>query len=228
MANIKKILVANRGEIALRVIRACKDLGIATVAVHSQADEDSLHTLFADEDICIGPAPAKESYLNIPRIIAACEVSGANAIHPGYGFLSENATFADICENNNITFIGPKSEVITKMGDKANARATMRQAGVPIIPGTDILKSVDEAVSSANKIGYPVILKATAGGGGKGMRICRDENDVQTNFPLAQNEASVSFNNPNLYMEKYIENPRHIEVQIMADNYGNVTINFMH
>ena len=222
MSNIKKILIANRGEIALRVIRACKDLGIQTVAVHSQADEDSLHTLFADEDVCIGPAPAKESYLNIPRIIAACEISGADAIHPGYGFLSENATFADICENNNITFIGPKSDVITRMGDKANARATMKEAGVPIIPGTDILKDVDEAVKGASRVGYPVILKATAGGGGKGMRICRNENDVKTNFPLAQNEASVSFNNPNLYMEKYIENPRHIEVQIMADNYGHV------
>ncbi len=221
MSNIKKILIANRGEIALRVIRACKDLNIPTVAVHSQADEDSLHTLFADEDVCIGPASTKESYLNIPRIIAACEISGANAIHPGYGFLSENATFADICAKNNIAFIGPKSEVITRMGDKANARATMKAAGVPIIPGSDILKDVDDALKHARSIKYPVILKATAGGGGKGMRICRNDEDIQTNFPLASNEAAVSFDNPNLYMEKYIENPRHIEVQILADNYGN-------
>ncbi len=221
MSNIKKVLIANRGEIALRVIRACKDLNIPTVAVHSQADEDSLHTLFADEDVCIGPASTKESYLNIPRIIAACEISGANAIHPGYGFLSENATFADICAKNGITFIGPKSEVITRMGDKANARATMKSAGVPIIPGSDILKDVDDALKHARSIRYPVILKATAGGGGKGMRICRSDEDIQTNFPLAQNEAAVSFDNPNLYMEKYIENPRHIEVQILADNYGN-------
>ncbi len=222
MSNIKKILIANRGEIALRVIRACKDLNIPTVAVHSQADEDSLHTLFADEDVCIGPASTKESYLNIPRIIAACEISGANAIHPGYGFLSENATFADICAKNGIAFIGPKSEVITRMGDKANARATMKAAGVPIIPGSDILKDVDEALKIARSIRYPVILKATAGGGGKGMRICRSDEDIQVNFPLASNEAAVSFDNPNLYMEKYIENPRHIEVQILADNYGNI------
>lgn len=221
MSNIKKVLIANRGEIALRVIRACKDLNIPTVAVHSQADEDSLHTLFADEDVCIGPASTKESYLNIPRIIAACEVSGANAVHPGYGFLSENATFADICSKNGITFIGPKSEVITRMGDKANARATMKAAGVPIIPGSDILKDVDDALKNARSIKYPVILKATAGGGGKGMRICRSDEDIKVNFPLASNEASVSFDNPNLYMEKYIENPRHIEVQILADNYGN-------
>lgn len=222
MTNIRKILIANRGEIALRVIRACKDLGIPTVAVHSQADEDSLHTLFADEDICIGSAPAKESYLNIPRIIAACEISGANAIHPGYGFLSENATFAEICKNNNIIFIGPKPEVITKMGDKANARATMKAAGVPIIPGTDILKDEHDALKHAKEIGYPVILKATAGGGGKGMRICRSDEDIKSNLPLAQNEARVSFNNPNMYMEKYIENPRHIEVQILGDEHGNV------
>ncbi|MEK6797173.1 MAG: acetyl-CoA carboxylase biotin carboxylase subunit [Spirochaetota bacterium] len=222
MAKITKILIANRGEIALRVVRACKELGIPTVAVHSQADEESLHSKFADQDVCIGPPQSKESYLNIPRIISACEITGADAIHPGYGFLSENAAFSDICKEHNIKFIGPSKEVINKMGDKANARETMKKAGVPITPGTGILKDADEATGKANEIGYPIILKATAGGGGKGMRICRSDEEVRSNLPIAQNEARIGFNNPDVYMEKYIENPRHVEIQILADEHGNV------
>ncbi|MBI4976395.1 MAG: acetyl-CoA carboxylase biotin carboxylase subunit [Spirochaetes bacterium] len=222
MAKITKVLIANRGEIALRVVRACKELGIPTVAVHSQADEESLHSRFADQDVCIGPAPSRESYLNIPRIISACEITGADAIHPGYGFLSENASFSDICREHNIKFIGPSREVINKMGDKANARETMKKAGVPVTPGTGILKDAEEAISMAKEIGFPVILKATAGGGGKGMRICRSDAEIRQYLPIAQHEAKIGFNNPDVYMEKYIENPRHIEIQILADEHGNV------
>lgn len=219
---INKVLIANRGEIALRVIRACKELGIPTVAVHSQADEESLHTRFADESVCIGPASSKDSYLNIPRLISACEITGADAIHPGYGFLSENSRFSEICKEHDITFIGPSKEIIDKMGDKASARETMKAAGVPITPGSGILKDAEAAVSMANEIGYPVILKATAGGGGKGMRVCRSDEEIRTNLPLAQNEAQTGFGNPDMYMEKFIEEPRHVEIQILGDSYGNV------
>ncbi len=219
----KKILIANRGEIALRIIRACKELGIATVAVYSDADVNSLHVRFADEVVKIGPGPSSESYLNIPRIISAAEITNADAIHPGYGFLAENAQFAEICESCDIQFIGPSSVMIANMGDKAFAKKKMKEAKVPTIPGSDgIIKSVDEATRIAEKIGYPVILKATAGGGGRGMRIVRDKNGMEQAYATASREAGAAFNNPELYMEKYFENPRHIEVQIMGDQYGNI------
>ncbi len=218
-----KILIANRGEIALRIIRACKELGIATVAVYSEADADSLHVRFADQAVCIGPAAGSLSYLNIPHIISAAEVTNAEAIHPGYGFLAENAHFAEICRSCGIQFIGPTPEMITKMGDKALAKETMRQAGVPVIPGSEgIIQSVDEAVSVAKEIGFPVILKAVAGGGGRGMRVVREVSEVANAFNTARAEAQSGFNNPSLYMERYFENPRHIEVQILGDNFGNV------
>ena len=209
-------------EIALRIIRACKELGIHTVAVHSTADETSLHRFFSDQDVCIGSEMAADSYLNIPRIISAAEITNAGAIHPGYGFLAENSKFARICAENKIKFIGPTPEVIDKMGDKATARETMKKAGVPIIPGTGIIADETNALKAANEIGYPVIIKATAGGGGKGMRICKNDNEIKNNFPIARNEAGKSFNNPDVYMEKYIENPHHIEIQILADEHGNI------
>ena len=219
----KKILIANRGEIALRIIRACKELGIATVAVYSSADENSLHVRFADEVVKIGPGPSNESYLNIPRIISAAEITNADAIHPGYGFLAENAQFADICESCNIRFIGPSSDMISSLGDKAFAKVKMKQANVPTIPGSDgIIKNLDEAEKIANKLGYPIIVKATAGGGGRGMRIVRKKKELENAYSTASREAGAAFNNPDLYMEKYFENPRHIEVQIMGDKYGNV------
>src|SRR5688572_19123286 len=189
----RKILIANRGEIALRVIRACRELGIRTVAVFSQADRESLHVRFADEDVCIGPPPARESYLNIPRIIAAAEITGADAIHPGYGFLAENAEFSEICERSNLTFIGPTPQQIRLMGDKAAARRTMREAGVPIVPGTDAVPTVDEALAAAREIGFPVLIKAAAGGGGKGMRVARDLTEFARQFGMAKNEASAAF-----------------------------------
>ena len=220
---LKKILIANRGEIALRIIRACKELGIATVAVYSDADEHSLHVRFADEAVRIGPGPSNESYLNIPRIISAAEITNADAIHPGYGFLAENAQFAEICESCGIKFIGPSSDMISKMGDKAFAKAKMKEAGVPTIPGSEgLLKDVKEAEKLADKIGYPIILKATAGGGGRGMRIVREKAELERAFNTASNEAAAAFSNPGLYMEKYFEQPRHIEVQIIGDQYGNV------
>jgi len=219
----KKILIANRGEIALRIIRACKELGIATVAVYSEADENSLHVRFADEVVKIGPGPSNESYLNIPRIISAAEVTNADAIHPGYGFLAENAQFAEICESCNIKFIGPSSEMIANMGDKAFAKGKMKKAGVPTIPGSEgLLKDIDIAEKTAEKIGYPVILKATAGGGGRGMRIVRQKSELERAFVTASNEAGAAFGNAGLYMEKFFENPRHIEVQIIGDQYGTV------
>jgi acetyl-CoA carboxylase, biotin carboxylase subunit len=219
----KKILIANRGEIALRIIRACKELGIATVAVYSDADENSLHVRFADEVVKIGPGPSNESYLNISRIISAAEITNAEAIHPGYGFLAENPQFAEICESCDLQFIGPTSKMIANLGDKAFAKTKMRAAKVPTIPGSDgILKNFEEAKKSADKLGYPVILKATAGGGGRGMRIARTKNDLENAFSTASREAAAAFNNPELYLEKYFENPRHIEVQIMGDQYGNV------
>ena len=219
----KKILIANRGEIALRIIRACKELDIQTVAVYSEADAESLHVRFADEAVCIGPPPSYESYLNIPRIISAAEITNADAIHPGYGFLAENSHFADITESCDSQFIGPSADIIDKMGNKALAKQTMKQAGVPTIPGSDgVLKDVDEAKKLAAKFGYPVILKASAGGGGKGMRIVREESEMETAYQTAQTEAQAAFGNPDLYLEKFLENPHHIEVQILGDNYGHI------
>lgn len=219
----KKILIANRGEIALRVIRTCREMGIKTVAVYSTADKDSLHVKFADEAVCIGKAQSTDSYLNITRIIAAAEITNADAIHPGYGFLAENAQFADICTRNGIKFIGPTGEMIRKMGDKMTAKATMISAGVPVIPGSkDLLESVEEAKTLANNMGYPVILKATAGGGGKGMRVVWEEGEIEKAFSTAKAEAAASFNNDGIYMEKFVEEPRHIEIQIAGDQFGTV------
>jgi acetyl-CoA carboxylase, biotin carboxylase subunit len=219
----KKILIANRGEIALRVIRACKELGIQTVAVYSEADRESLHVRFADDDVCIGPPPARESYLNIPRLIAAAEITGADAIHPGYGFLAENAEFAETCAASNIAFIGPTAEQIRVMGDKASARHAMQVVGVPIIPGSPgPVEDVDEALQFAVGIGFPVIIKASAGGGGKGMRVAADPDDFARAFQLARSEALSAFGNGDVYVEKYLARPRHIEFQIMGDSHGNV------
>lgn len=219
----ERILIANRGEIALRIIRSCQELNIDSVAVYSQADEQSLHVQMADEAICIGPPAATESYLKIPNIVSGAEIADADAIHPGYGFLAENADFAEICGNCNITFIGPSPENIRKMGDKAEARSQMIKAGVPVTPGSDgVLKDEKEAVAVAKKMGFPVLIKASAGGGGKGMRIAHDEKDVAKAFTMAQNEAARAFGNAEVYMEKYIESARHIEVQILADKHGNV------
>jgi acetyl-CoA carboxylase biotin carboxylase subunit len=220
-----KILIANRGEIAIRVIRAAKELNLKTVAVYSQIDSEALHTMLADEAVCIGPAPARESYLNITRIISAAEITGAKAIHPGYGFLSENPEFAEICESCGITFIGPKAEHIRAMGDKIKAKQTMTEAGVSGVPGSDsAIDSIKETRKFAVRIGYPVMLKAAAGGGGKGMRIARNEEELESGFRLAQAEAKAAFNDNRIYMERYIEKPRHIEVQVLGDAYGSVVI----
>ncbi len=218
----KKVLIANRGEIAVRIIRACREIGIPTVAIYSQADANSLHVRLATEAYCIGPAQSAKSYLSIPAIISAALVSGADAIHPGYGFMSERADFAEICEKHGIKFIGPTAEAMRKMGDKATARKTMIENNVPVTPGTGILKTPEEVKEFAKKAGYPIILKATAGGGGKGMRIVRSDAEVETNMNLCQSEAQNFFGNPDVYAEKYLENPRHIEVQILGDQYGNV------
>ena len=219
----KKILVANRGEIALRVICACKELGIRTVAIYSDADRNSLPVRFADEAICIGPPQLSQSYLNIPAVISAAEIANVDAIHPGYGLLSENANFAEVCETCNIKFIGPPPEVIRLMGEKEKARAAMKQAGVPILPGSDgVLGSDAEALEWAKAVGFPVIIKASAGGGGRGMRIIRSEAELSALYAAAQAEAAAAFGNGDLYMEKYVEHPRHIEFQILADEYGNV------
>ncbi len=219
----RKILIANRGEIALRIIRTCKELGIKTVAVYSEADRYSLHVRFADEAVCIGPGPSKESYLNIPRIIAAAEITNAEAIHPGYGFLSENAMFAEICESSGIKFIGPTPDAIEAMGDKALAKETMRKAGVPVIPGSDgVVETLEEAREIANEIGFPVMLKAAAGGGGKGMRMVMSDDELENAWQTARAEAEAAFGNPALYIEKFIEKPRHVEIQILADEHGNV------
>ncbi len=218
----KKILIANRGEIALRVIRTCKEMGIKTVAVYSTADKDSLPVRFADEAVCIGPALSSKSYLSIPNIIAAAEITNADAIHPGYGFLSENEKFSKVCQESGIKFIGATPEQIASMGDKASAKATMIAAGVPCIPGSEgLLKDVEDAKKTAKKIKYPVILKATAGGGGKGMRIVWKEEDIQAAWDSARQEAAAAFGNDGIYMEKFIEEPRHIEIQIAGDQYGN-------
>jgi acetyl-CoA carboxylase biotin carboxylase subunit len=217
----KKILIANRGEIALRIIRTCKEMGIKTVAVYSKADEESLHVRFADEAVCIGPAPSSESYLKIPNIIAAAEITNADAIHPGYGFLSENSKFSRICAEHDIKFIGATGEQIDRMGDKATAKETMKKAGVPIVPGSEgLLKDVPDAIKTAKKVGYPVMIKATAGGGGKGMRAVWKEEDMEAAFNSAVKEASAAFGNGGMYMEKLIEEPRHIEIQVVGDQYG--------
>lgn len=217
-----KILIANRGEIALRIIRTCKEMGIKTVAVYSTADRDSLHVRFAEEAVCIGPPSSSESYLNIPNIIAACEITNADAVHPGYGFLSENANFSRICHENGIKFIGASPEMIDGMGDKAAAKATMERAGVPCIPGSKgLLKDLQDAQKNAAKIQYPVLLKATAGGGGKGMRIVNSEAELEEAWNAARQEAGAAFGNDGMYMEKFIEEPRHIEIQIAGDQYGN-------
>jgi acetyl-CoA carboxylase biotin carboxylase subunit len=219
----KKVLIANRGEVALRIIRACKELGIRTVAVYSEADANSLHVKFADEDVCIGPGPSSESYLNIPRIISAAEVTDAEAIHPGYGFLAENAEFAELCATCKIKFIGPSPQAIARMGDKAEAKRTMREAGVPCIPGSPgLVTDLAEARAIADEIGYPVIIKAAAGGGGRGMRVAHTPIALSTAFSTAQAEAEKAFGNPGVYIEKYIENPKHVEVQVLGDEYGNV------
>ncbi len=218
----KKILIANRGEIALRVIRTCKEMGISTVAVYSTADADSLHVRFADEAVCIGPPKSAESYLDIPKIIAAAEITNADAIHPGYGFLSENAKFSRICDENGIKFIGASPEMIDGMGDKASAKATMEAAGVPVVPGSPgLLKDLDHAKATAKKIVYPVMIKATAGGGGKGMRVVWSEDEMEEHWNSARQESAAAFGNDGMYMEKFIEEPRHIEIQIAGDKFGN-------
>ena len=219
----KKVLIANRGEIAIRIIRACKELNVKTVAVYSTQDENALHTVFADEAVCIGPPNSTQSYLNMNRIISAAEITGADAIHPGYGFLAENADFAEMCNSCKINFIGPSPEVIRRMGDKSEAKKSMTEAGVPVIPGsTGVIKTDEEARQVAGEMGYPVILKAVAGGGGKGMRIVREEKGLENSFMMARAEAEASFGNPDLYIEKYIESPRHIEIQLLGDQHGNM------
>lgn len=219
----KKILIANRGEIALRIIRTAREMGIKTVAVYSTADRDSLHVRFADEAVCIGPPPSAQSYLSIPNIIAAAEITNADAIHPGYGFLSENAKFSQVCRDHGIKFIGASPEMINSMGDKSNAKATMKKAGVPVIPGSEgLLKDAAEGRELAKGIGYPVIIKATAGGGGRGMRIIWSDEEFEKNWDSAKQESLAAFGNDGIYMEKYVEDPRHIEIQLAGDQYGKV------
>ena len=219
----KKILIANRGEIALRILRTCKEMGIKTVAVYSTADKDSLHVKFADEAVCIGKPASADSYLNMAHIMAAAEITNADAIHPGYGFLAENSKFAKICGDHGIKFIGPTPDMINSMGDKVTAKATMIKAGVPVVPGVEgLLESVDHAKKAAKEVGYPIILKATAGGGGKGMRVVWEEKEIEKSFENAKTEAAASFKNDGIYMEKFVEEPRHIEIQIAGDQYGNI------
>ncbi|RYL87846.1 acetyl-CoA carboxylase biotin carboxylase subunit [Sporolactobacillus sp. THM19-2] len=220
---IKKVLVANRGEIAVRIIRACKELNIETVAVYSQADKDALHVQLADEAYCIGPNAPKDSYLNYTSLISIASLTGCDAVHPGYGFLSENADFAEMCEECNLIFIGPSSEAISKMGIKDVAKQTMKEAGVPVVPGSNgVINSVEDGVKIASDIGYPVLIKATAGGGGKGIRVARNEKELKNGIAVTRQEADTSFGNPGLYIEKYIENFRHVEIQVLADGYGHV------
>ena len=220
---MNKVLIANRGEIAVRIIRACKEMNIKTVAVYSQIDKDAMHTRLADEAICIGPANSSKSYLNFKNIIEAANITGADSIHPGFGFLSENSQFAKICEESNIKWIGPSYQVIELMGNKSNAKEKMKEAGVPVIPGSEgSLRSLTEAIKIANKIGYPVLLKASAGGGGKGIRIAHNQEELEKNYALVKQEAKTAFNDDELYIEKFIENPRHVEIQILADEHGNV------
>ena len=219
----RKILIANRGEIALRVIRACRELDIRTVAVHSQADQDSLHVRFSDEHICIGEPPSKDSYLNVPRILAAAEITGSDAVHPGYGFLAENAQFAEICERSGLVFIGPTPGQIQRMGQKAEARLTMIEAGVPVIPGSDgPTEDEDMALKEARRIGYPVMIKAAAGGGGKGMRAAFNDDELKRGFSVARNEAEVNFGDSTVYLEKLIDEPRHVEIQLIGDRHGQI------
>ncbi len=218
-----KILIANRGEIALRVIRTCKELGIKTVAIYSEADKDSLHVTFADEAVCIGPPPSKESYLKIPLIISAAQITGSEAIHPGYGFLAENASFSEICADSGIKFIGPSPKMIKAMGDKSFAKETMKKNGVPVIPGSDgVIEDVTEGKKVAAEVGYPVIIKASAGGGGKGMRIVWEDSEFEKAYQTARTEAESSFGNGDVYIEKFLENPRHVEIQVLGDMFGNV------
>ncbi|MED1793973.1 acetyl-CoA carboxylase biotin carboxylase subunit [Brevibacillus nitrificans] len=218
----QKVLIANRGEIAVRVIRACRELGIRTVAVYSEADREALHVKMADEAYCIGPKASKDSYLNIANIMSVATKVGADAIHPGYGFLAENADFAEICAACNITFIGPDPDAIVNMGDKSTAKDTMKAAGVPTVPGTEgLIEDVADAIKTANEIGYPVMVKATAGGGGRGMRVAVDDEDLEKAIRQAQNEAKTAFGNPGVYLEKFVEGPRHVEIQVMADKHGN-------
>jgi acetyl-CoA carboxylase biotin carboxylase subunit len=220
---MKKVLIANRGEIALRIIRTCREMGLQTVAVYSTADRDTLAVRFADEAVCIGPAPSAQSYLKIPAIIAAAEVTGADAIHPGYGFLSENAEFARICDDHDLTFIGPRPETISKMGDKSVAKETMRSAGVPVVPGSDgAVADVAEGLAAAREAGFPVMIKASAGGGGRGMRMARDESEFERLFVAASTEATNAFGDGRLYIEKFVEEPRHIEIQLVGDGQGTV------
>ncbi len=219
---MKKVLIANRGEIAVRIIRACHDLGLQTVAIYSTVDQEALHVLHADEAICVGEGPANRSYLKIPNILSACEVSGADGIHPGFGFLSENANFASICESCGINFIGPSSKTIALLGDKSKAKSTAKKAGCPTIPGSEgVVENLDQALDEAKKFGFPIFIKASAGGGGKGIRIAQDEKDFVRQFAAARAEAEASFGNPDVYLEKMIVNPRHIEVQVMGDQHGN-------
>ncbi|MEI8365965.1 MAG: acetyl-CoA carboxylase biotin carboxylase subunit [Parachlamydiaceae bacterium] len=219
---MQKVLIANRGEIAVRIIRACHDLGLQTVAVYSQADAEALHVLHADEAICIGEAPSNKSYLKIPNILSACEITGADAIHPGYGFLSENGNFASICESCGLNFIGPSPSAINLLGDKAKAKATAKKAGCPVIPGSEgIVSDLHQGLEAAGKYGYPIFIKAVAGGGGKGIRIAHDEQEFRRFFPAARAEAEANFGNPEVYLEKMIMNPRHIEVQVLGDKFGN-------
>ncbi len=219
---LKKVLIANRGEIAVRIIRACREMGIRTVAIYSEADKNALHKTLADEAVCIGPAPSNKSYLNVKAILEAACLTGADSIHPGFGFLSENATFAKLCEEIGIKFIGPKHELIELLGNKSKAKETMKNAGVPVVPGSDgLIQSKEQAVKLAKEIKYPVILKASAGGGGRGIRIAYDEDELKKAYDIVKQEAKVSFNDDSLYMEKFVENPRHIEIQILADEHGN-------
>ena len=218
----EKILIANRGEIALRVLRACKELGIPTVAVHSTADADAMHVRLADESVCIGPPAAKDSYLNVPALLAACEITGADAVHPGYGFLSENARFAEILDEHGIHFIGPKAEHIRIMGDKIEAKRTALRLGIPCVPGSDGGVATEaEAIKVAREIGYPVLIKASAGGGGRGMKVALNESEISTAFSTARSEAKAAFGNDDVYMEKYLQTPRHIEIQVLGDGRGN-------
>lgn len=220
---MNKILIANRGEIAVRIIRACKEMNIKTVAVYSEADKDSLHTRLADEAICIGPANSNKSYLNYKNIIEAAYITGSDSIHPGFGFLSENSQFAKICEESNIKFIGPSYGVIKLMGNKSNAKEIMEKAGVPVVPGSKgSIKSINDAKKTAKEIGYPIMLKAAAGGGGKGIRIVNDESELEKSYNIVKQEAMISFKDDEIYMEKFIQNPRHVEIQILADEHGNV------
>ena len=219
---LKKVLIANRGEIAVRIIRACREMGIRTVAIYSEADKNALHKTLADEAVCIGPAPSNKSYLNIKAILEAACLTGSDSIHPGFGFLSENATFAKMCEEIGIKFIGPKHELIELLGNKSKAKETMKNAGVPVVPGSDgLIKSKNQAIELAKQIKYPVILKASAGGGGRGIRIAYTEEELKKEYDIVKQEAKVSFNDDSLYMEKFVENPRHVEIQILADEHGN-------